>query len=89
MSTKTKFAALAIAALTLTAGLTASNPPAHAGKGFGIGLGVGLATGALVGAAMASGPAYGVGYYGYSRCRWVRQYDAYGFYIGRERVCAY
>ena len=33
---------------------------------------------------------YGAGYYGgYARCRWVRQYDAYGFYIGRERVCVY
>ena len=87
MSIKTKIASFAIAALTLTAGVATTHNSAQAGNGFGVGLGVGLATGALVGAAVASsGPAYAVGY---SRCRWVRQYDAYGFYLGRTRCCTY
>ncbi len=24
---------------------------------------------------------------GYRRCRWERQYDAYGFYVGTVKVC--
>lgn len=87
---KTKIAAFALAALTLTAGIaTTSNQAQAGGGGFGVGVGVGLATGALIGAAAANsygGPVYGVGY-GYARCRWVRQYDDFGYYIGRTRVC--
>jgi hypothetical protein len=37
-------------------------------------------------AAAASG-AYANDYYGYRRCGWVRQFDAYGNYIGRVRSC--
>jgi hypothetical protein len=28
-------------------------------------------------------------YYGYRRCGWVRQFDAFGNYIGRVRTCNY
>ena len=33
--------------------------------------------------------AYGGTYYvdGYRRCRWERQYDSYGFYVGTVKVC--
>ncbi|WP_315836919.1 hypothetical protein [Bradyrhizobium prioriisuperbiae] len=86
MSIKTKIAALALAALTLTGGIAATSKPAEA---RGIGLGLGIAAGVIgavaVGAAVAAdGP-----YYGYRRCGWVRQYDAYGNYIGRARTCNY
>jgi maltoporin len=56
MSIKTKFAALALATLAVTA-IAASND----------------------------------GYYydGYRRCGWVRQFDAFGNYVGRVRTCGY
>lgn len=89
MSIKTKMAAVAIAALTLTGGVAATTQQAHAGY-KGAGIGVGIAAGALFGAAIASNayatPAYG---YGYRRCGWVRQFDAYGNYVGRVRTCDY
>jgi hypothetical protein len=28
-------------------------------------------------------------YYGYRQCGWVRQFDAYGNYMGRVRTCNY
>ena len=42
----------------------------------------------VIGTAIAaSGPGY---YYdGYRRCGWVRQFDAFGNYIGRVRTCSY
>jgi hypothetical protein len=42
----------------------------------------------IVGTAIA---ASNDGYYydGYRRCGWVRQFDAYGNYIGRVRTCGY
>ena len=50
------------------------------------GVGAGLVGAAIVGTAIAaSGPGY---YYdGYRRCGWVRQFDAFGNYIGRVRTC--
>ena len=47
--------------------------------------------GAIVAGAVANAyaePVYG-GYYadGYRRCRWERQYNSYGYYIGSARVC--
>lgn len=71
MSIKTKIAALAVAALTLTGGIAATTQEAHAGKfhhHHGVGIGVGLAAGALFAAAASN--AY-----------------AYGNYIGRVRSC--
>lgn len=86
MSIKTKFAALALAALTLTAGVAGTTQQAEARNGA---IGLGIAAGVLAGAAIA-GAAHGhyVHYEGgYRSCRWVRQYDDYGYYIGRTRVC--
>ena len=88
MSIKTKIAALAVAALTLTGCIAATTQEAHAGKfhhHHGVGIGVGLAAGALFAAAASN--AYANDYYGYRRCGWVRQFDAYGNYIGRVRSC--
>ena len=88
MSIKTKIAALAVAALTLTGGIAATTQEAHAGKfhhHHGVGIGVGLAAGALFAAAASN--AYANDYYGYRRCGWVRQFDAYCNYIGRVRSC--
>lgn len=87
MSLKTRIAALALAALTLTGGIAATSRPAEArGLGLGLGIAAGVIGAAAVGAAVANGPYYD-GYYGYRRCGWVRQYDAYGNYIGRVRTC--
>jgi hypothetical protein len=88
MSIKTKIAALAVAAVALTGGIAATTQEAHAGKfhhHHGLGIGVGLAAGALFAAAASN--AYADDYYGYRRCGWVRQFDAYGNYIGRVRTC--
>ncbi len=88
MSIKTKIAALAVAAVALTGGIAATTQEAHAGKfhhHHGLGIGVGLAAGALFAAAASN--AYADDYYGYRRCGWVRQFDAYGNYIGRVRSC--
>lgn len=99
MSTKTKFAAVALAALTLGATVVASTGaaeakkwhPHHHGYGYGYGWGgVGLAAG-LIGAGIAShayaGPNYV--YVGGPRCRWVRQFDDFGSYVGKVKVCRY
>ena len=91
MSIKTKIATLAVAAVALTGGIAATTQEAHAGKLYhhhGVGIGVGLAAGALIAAAAASN-AYAYDGYGYRRCGWVRQFDAYGNYIGRVRTCNY
>jgi hypothetical protein len=85
MSIKTKFAALALATLAVTGGMASTQAQA---KPLHWGVGAGLVGAAIVGTAIAaSGPHY---YYdGYRRCGWVRQYDAFGNYIGRVRTCAY
>jgi hypothetical protein len=82
MSLKNKFAA-AVAALTLV-GAVAVTSEAQARPRWGVALGVGVAAGVLLGAAAAS--AYEP-VYGYRRCRFVRQFDAYGYYIGTMKVC--
>jgi hypothetical protein len=83
---KTKIAA-ALTALALTVAVTLPSDAEARGRG-GL-LAAGLIGGALVGAAIASqshaAPAY---YYGEPRrCRWVAQYDGWGNYMGRSRVC--
>lgn len=87
MSIKIRIAALALATLAVTTAVTASTQPAEA-KGFGVGAGIaaGLIGAAVVGSAIAANDGY---YYsdGYRRCGWVRQFDAYGNYIGRVRSC--
>jgi hypothetical protein len=87
MSIKTKIAALALATLAVTGGIASTTTQAEA-KGLGWGVGAGLLGAAVVGTAIAaSGPGY---YYdGYRRCGFVRQFDAFGNYIGRVRTCNY
>jgi cobalamin biosynthesis protein CobD/CbiB len=86
MSIKTKFAALALA--TLVTGTIASSTTRAQAKPLGWGIGAGLVGAAIVGTAIA---ASNDGYYhdGYRRCGWVRQFDAYGNYMGRVRTCGY
>jgi hypothetical protein len=85
MSITKKIAAVSLAVLTMGAVFSANEAQA---RGWGVGLGIGLGVGALVGAAAASsyGPAYVVTP-GYRTCHWVRQFDAYGNYIGK--TCVY
>ena len=87
MSIKTKFAALALATLAVTGGMASTQAQA---KPLHWGVGAGLVGAAIVGTAIAaSGPGYYPYYDGYRRCGWVRQYDAFGNYIGRVRTCVY
>lgn len=89
MSIKTKIAALALAALAVTGTIATSTTQAQA-KPFhhhhwGWGVGAGLVGAVVVGSAIAANNGY---YYdGYRRCGWVRQYDAFGNYMGRVRTC--
>ena len=88
MSIKTKIAAFALAALVAAGTLASSTHQADA-KPFGLGWGVGagILGAAVVGSAIAANDGY---YYdGYRRCGWVRQFDAYGNYMGRVRTCNY
>jgi hypothetical protein len=86
MSIKSKIAALALATLAVTGSIASTTTAAEAhGFGHGWGFGAGLLGAAIVGSAIA---ASNDGYYdGYRRCGWVRQFDAYGNYIGRVRSC--
>jgi len=83
---KTKVAALALAALAVTGSLASTTTPANAGGGGGPGwaIGAGLVGAAIVGTAIAATNPYP---YGYRRCGWVRQFDAYGNYMGRVNTC--
>ena len=85
MSIKTKLAALALATLAVTGSLASTATQAEA-KNPGWGVGAGLLGAAIVGTAIA---ASNDGYYhdGYRRCGFVRQFDAYGNYMGRIRTC--
>jgi hypothetical protein len=87
MSIKTRIVAAALAALAVTGGIASTTTAAEA-KGFGWGIGAGLVGAAIVGSAIA---ASNDGYYygGYRRCGWVRQFDAYGNFVGRVRTCNY
>jgi hypothetical protein len=55
---------------------------------LGWGIGAGLVGAAIVGSAVAATtapyPYYG---YGYRHCGWVRQYDAFGRYVGSVNTC--
>ena len=86
MSIKTKFAALALTALAVTGTIASTTSQANAKPlGWGVGVGAGLVGAAIVGSAIAANDGYYYG--GYRRCAWVRQFDAYGNYIGRVRSC--
>jgi hypothetical protein len=86
MSIKTKIAAAAVVALAVTGSIASTTKAEAHGPGWGIG--AGLVGAAIVGSAIA---ASNDGYYygGYRRCGWVRQFDAYGNFIGRVRTCNY
>ena len=86
MSIKTKLAAIALATLAVTGGIASTTSTAQAKPlGWGWGVGAGIATAAIVGTAIAaSNEPY---YYGYHRCGWVAQYNAFGQYVGRVRTC--
>ena len=83
MSIKTKIAALAFAALTVTGGIASTTTQAQAKPNW---VGPAIFGAAVIGTAIA---ASNNGYYydGYRRCGWVRQFDVYGNYMGRRRVC--
>ena len=83
MSIKTKLAALALATLAVTGSIAATTSQAEA-RPLGWGVGAGIATAAVVGSAIA---ASNDPYYGYHRCGWVAQYNAFGQYVGRVRTC--
>jgi hypothetical protein len=88
MSIKTTIAAFALTALVATGTFASSTHQADAKPfGPGWGVGAGIVGAAIVGSAIA---ASNDGYYdGYRRCSWVRQFDAYGNYMGRVRTCNY
>ena len=84
MSIKTKIAAVALAALAVTGSIVSTTSQAEA-KPLDWAIGAGIATAAIVGTAVAaSNQPY---YYGYHRCGWVAQYNAFGQYVGRVRSC--
>ena len=87
MSIKTRIAALALATLAVIGAIASTTTQAEA-RGRGWGIGAGLLGAAVVGSAIA---ANNDRYYydGYRRCGWVRQFDAFGNYIGRVRTCNY
>jgi hypothetical protein len=87
MSIKTRFAAVAVAALVAAGSFASATTPAEA-HGFhgGRAIGAGLVGAAIVGSAVAATTAP-YPYYGYRHCGWVRQFDAYGRYVGTVRSC--
>ena len=89
MSIKTKFAAVALAALAVTGSFAATTTKAEAHPiHWGWGVGAGLATAAIVSSAVAAsnGPVY---YTTYRRCGLVPQYNMFHQYVGSVRVCNY
>lgn len=89
MSTKTRIAAAALAAVTLAGAIAASTGEASAKPKFGPALGFGIVAGTAIGLAAASS-AYGAPAYGYyGGCRWAPRYNAWGQYVGSVRVCGW
>jgi len=86
MNKLTKAAAGALAALTLTVGVLATSSQAQAfpKKHWGPMIGLGIAATIIGSAAYA---ATAPGYYGYTSCRYVERYDAWGYYRGTRRIC--
>ena len=83
----TKFKTAAVAALALATTLAI---PASEAQARGWGLAVGLVGGAIVAGAIAANANANTVYVdGYRRCRFVRQYDQFGYYVGTARVCNY
>ncbi len=88
MNFKSKTAA-ALAIVTLATAFAATEANAKGGRGWAIG--AGIVGAAIVGSAIANSYAYGEPVYvdDVPRCCFVRQYNAYGYYVGRARVCSY
>jgi hypothetical protein len=88
MSIKSKVLALTLATLAATGGIASTVSQAEAKPfGWGWGIGAGLVGAAIVGSAIAANESsYDDGF---RRCGWVRQFDAYGNYVGRVRTCNY
>jgi hypothetical protein len=86
MSIKTKFVAVAVAALAATGSIASTTTSAQA-HGFHPGwpIGAGILGAAIVGSAIAASQPYP--YYGYTRCGYVRRFDAWGNYVGLVRIC--
>ncbi len=86
MNTKTKFAA-ALSALAIAATLALPSTAEARGRGWAIGAGL-LGAGIIAGSVYAATaqPVYVDGGY---RCRWVRNFDAWGNYVGTSKVCRY
>lgn len=87
MSIKTKMIAAA-AVLTLA---TALAVPSSEAQARGWGLAAGIVGGAIVAGAIASHAHANTVYVGggYRSCRFVRNYNAYGYYVGTTKVCRY
>jgi ABC-type sugar transport system substrate-binding protein len=86
MTIRSRIAAAAIAAVTLTGAFAATSQEAHASK-FGTGLAIGIGAGALIASGAYAHGYYGHGYYAPVRCHWEKRFNAYGYYIGKVRVC--
>jgi hypothetical protein len=83
MMIKTRIAALAVAALTVAGGIASTTTTAEAhGFHHGWGFGGALLGAAIVGSAIAESTTAP-----YYRSCLVRQYDAFGRYIGTVNVC--
>jgi hypothetical protein len=88
MSIKTRIAAFALTALVAIGSIASSTQQADARPfGLGWGVGAGILGAAVVGSAIAASNGGYYGYGDYRRCGWVRQFDAYGNYMGRVRAC--
>ncbi len=83
MSIKTRLAALALTTLAVTGGIASSPTQAQASPKW---VGPAIFGAAVVGTAIAAS-SNGYYYDGYHRCRWVREFDVYGRFIGRVRAC--
>ncbi len=86
MNLKSKIAA-GLAVVTLAASLTVPTSAANAGGHHGWGFAGAVIGSAIVAGAVANAYAEPVYVDGYRRCRFERQYDAYGYYVGTVRVC--
>lgn len=84
MNTKTKLAA-ALSALAIAATLALPSQAEARGRGWAIGAGI-LGAGIIAGS-IAAANANTVYVDGGYRCRWVKQFDAWGNYLGSSKVC--
>ncbi|AMN41301.1 hypothetical protein [Rhodoplanes sp. Z2-YC6860] len=88
MNLKSKIAA-GLAVVALAASLTVPTSAANAGGHHGWGIAGAVIGGAIVAGAVANAYAEPVYVDGYRRCRFERQYNSYGDYVGTAKVCRY